>query len=493
MNLQYLFPIFTVISLTTASCNSQTPSAKNISTKETIEDSDKNRKGDIIITNISSENIQFSYLDAFSDFADIVLTPNQSFKINSEYPIWIENRNFKNNTMYLIKPGDSLSADTHNSGFMNISPYNDNIERKNELDVFRYINSITDKSYQKIYFDYIKKDKTKTRIKNLDSIFKLHYENTNKFLADYLANNKVSTEFAKCVVKIAWLEYASKSLVFLWNKSQQDIEVYKSSFDFIYSKIISESFENTCSPLLYKNIEYSYFIRHVSFILNHDPYKTGTYEPPMADSIYNFTKREIHNPDKLNTFLFLTVKEELTYYPKSTQKCVESFFTDCTNEDYKNYLREMIEMSQRKPFEKGDLVLNAKKQEAGLNKILDSLAGNIVYIDIWASWCMPCRGEFPYTLKLRKTYAGKPIKFLYLAIDNNINMWKKAIKQEDLIEYHDSYLLYNFESSGFKKRFKVGPIPRYLLLDKKGNVVNAEAPRPSEEALIPLINELLEK
>lgn len=43
--------------------------------------------------------------------------------------------------------------------------------------------------------------------------------------------------------------------------------------------------------------------------------------------------------------------------------------------------------------------------------------GKVVFMDIWATWCPPCRAEIPYVVKLSKKYAGKDVAFVGISID----------------------------------------------------------------------------
>ena len=120
---------------------------------------------------------------------------------------------------------------------------------------------------------------------------------------------------------------------------------------------------------------------------------------------------------------------------------------------------------------------------------LSSLKGKYVYIDVWATWCGPCRGELPYMTKLEEQYAGKDIHFVGLSCDSNKSAWEKRIQKGDI----KGIQLCIGPNSDFMQKYLVKGIPRFILLDREGKIVNANAPRPSDPKTSQLFEQLLEK
>ncbi|WP_185283526.1 TlpA disulfide reductase family protein [Hymenobacter sp. NBH84] len=116
--------------------------------------------------------------------------------------------------------------------------------------------------------------------------------------------------------------------------------------------------------------------------------------------------------------------------------------------------------------------------------------GKVIYLDLWASWCAPCIMEFPATAALRRHYQGKPVVVIQLSTDKDKQAWQQAGKKF-LAGVREQYHFASPTTAGFLKRFTVNSIPRYVLLDKYGIVRYADALRPNDPELKPLIADLL--
>ena len=116
-----------------------------------------------------------------------------------------------------------------------------------------------------------------------------------------------------------------------------------------------------------------------------------------------------------------------------------------------------------------------------------NLKGKMLFIDIWATYCPDCRKELPALESLQQTYKGKPITFVSISVDRDKEAWKTMVKEKKLSGIH----LYASPETKelFKKLYDLRSIPRYMLVDKEGNIISINAPMPSKGiALESLIN-----
>lgn len=116
---------------------------------------------------------------------------------------------------------------------------------------------------------------------------------------------------------------------------------------------------------------------------------------------------------------------------------------------------------------------------------LDDFKGKAVYIDFWASWCGPCRAMMPFSKQLHEQLdatAKKNLVFLYISIDANQEAWKKGIQDMEIKGVN--VISPGNWNSEVCRYFQIGGIPRYMLMNKKGEVVDFNAKRPNDPALL---------
>lgn len=122
---------------------------------------------------------------------------------------------------------------------------------------------------------------------------------------------------------------------------------------------------------------------------------------------------------------------------------------------------------------------------------LSNLRGKYIYIDIWATWCVPCIAEIPFLSKLESDYGAKNISFLSLSVDRSSDKskWASYVKNSKLKGIQ--IMADKDFDSDFIKKFNVASIPRFILIDPEGKIVFANAARPSDPELRNHLDHLL--
>ena len=121
---------------------------------------------------------------------------------------------------------------------------------------------------------------------------------------------------------------------------------------------------------------------------------------------------------------------------------------------------------------------------------LKDFAGKPVYIDLWATWCSPCRAEMPALRTIEEKYKNAPITFISLNVYDDKAKWEAFINHE---KPEGVQLISTDKDMPFLKKYVVDGIPRFIFIDKQGKIIDANAPRPSNKKLIKLIENNLDQ
>ena len=142
---------------------------------------------------------------------------------------------------------------------------------------------------------------------------------------------------------------------------------------------------------------------------------------------------------------------------------------------------------RQKAYSHQEIILKSYKS---LKEIFNFHKERFFFIDVWATWCAPCIGEFAYTSQLEKQLDSLKIKKVYLSIDErrDSNKWKEIIKKYFLNGYHYiadkkiqveilEHLLQRQGSGGLN-------IPQYFIFDKLKDKFYMNLSRPSSESVL---------
>ena len=140
------------------------------------------------------------------------------------------------------------------------------------------------------------------------------------------------------------------------------------------------------------------------------------------------------------------------------------------------------------PKSDGVVIVEDHQQISSLKELTSRFKGKVLYIDIWASWCGPCRREMTYNAALHDFVAGKEIELIYISADDAADyaVWESFINKNDLRGQHllAGEDLMNDLTDQFYYRIKNGrkvmSLPTYLIIGKNGKILQRDARRPSQ-------------
>lgn len=128
-------------------------------------------------------------------------------------------------------------------------------------------------------------------------------------------------------------------------------------------------------------------------------------------------------------------------------------------------------------IKEGNLSKENISEHSALNEIFKKYKGKVIYIDFWASWCGPCKSEMPNAASLKEKLKGKEIVFVYFGYKDEKENWLATRKELNIVGEH--YLLSKKLIAEANSLFNITGIPHYAIIDKNGNIIAKQAPRPT--------------
>lgn len=109
---------------------------------------------------------------------------------------------------------------------------------------------------------------------------------------------------------------------------------------------------------------------------------------------------------------------------------------------------------------------------------LSDFNGKYVYMDIWATWCGPCKLQIPFMKELEKQFHDAPIHFVSVSLDKleDKPVWEKMVRENQM----SGVQLFAGREDNFGFDYKIEYIPTFIILDKEGNIMIDGAPAPMD-------------
>lgn len=137
-----------------------------------------------------------------------------------------------------------------------------------------------------------------------------------------------------------------------------------------------------------------------------------------------------------------------------------------------------ISMVQLKESSRGEAFIDFEAEDLeGNKKNLKDFLGKPVIIDFWATWCGPCKKEMPYLKKIEEEFKGQ-INILSMNVYDDIDKWKE---QAAGLGAEASVHMTRKNFDKMNAAYMISYIPRFVILDASGNIVDIDADRPSKD------------
>lgn len=100
---------------------------------------------------------------------------------------------------------------------------------------------------------------------------------------------------------------------------------------------------------------------------------------------------------------------------------------------------------------------------------LSSYLGKVVYLDFWASWCVPCRETFPWMNQLQAKFGKDGFEVVAVNIDT-----KKVDADKFLAQFPPAFTILFDPKRGVAKSYELKGVPSSYLIDRAGNLVSVQ-------------------
>ena len=123
------------------------------------------------------------------------------------------------------------------------------------------------------------------------------------------------------------------------------------------------------------------------------------------------------------------------------------------------------------------------KDAEGKRYSIGDFKGKIIVMDVWATWCSSCLKNMPKFMELIKEFENRDDVVLFTVSTDSDELREKWLAA---IEKHNMGSMLNLTpdrsaTEQFEEKYFVSAVPRYIVIDKQGNIVSTFAPKPGEE------------
>lgn len=163
-------------------------------------------------------------------------------------------------------------------------------------------------------------------------------------------------------------------------------------------------------------------------------------------------------------------------------------------DEQEKYLKLMAkEITWLESLKNTEHLKDYKDSKELFEQLIAPYKGHVIYLDIWGTWCHPCREQMKYVGEVKKALKDEKVIFMYLANNSEEKTWKNVIREYDLSgEKVVHYRLPAEQQQLVERLLGITAFPTFMLIDQDGNIVNPNASRPEmKDQLLQQIREVL--
>ena len=432
---------------------------------------------DILITGEVNNPIANTIIVSGDDFRQTIAlnadgTFNDTLKVVANgYYLLIHGR--ANASMYLSK-GDNISVTFDARQFDASMKFNGSGSAENNYLVSKRINNIDVTGNAMTFFSLTEKE---FKLK-LDELFTKHNSSLERIDGDpdFVTLEKKALSYEKLV------NLSSYQRLHAYYTKNEGFEISEDFLPESYTNMTFDNEEDFNRYAGYRTLAMNKYLGEVVKVLGDDYQSAAPEDFKIFDEIkIQAIKNEIMN--QLGAVLVTPGNPNMI-------SLYEFFMSHSTDTDFRQQLT--IKFDNNKLLVRGmpsPQFTDYENHKGGTMSLAD-LRGKYVYIDVWATWCAPCIREIPHLKEIETKYQDRNIEFVSASIDRMVDhdAWVQMVKDKQLMG-HQLFADSDWQSA-FIKGYAIDGIPRFILVDPDGNIVSADAPRPSNPKLIALFEEL---
>lgn len=422
------------------------------------------------ITNGSLSEISFSKIDNNGSFAFAFYPEKEGY-----YVIGTHEQSSVNRYVFYFKPGDKLSFEIKDSTWRLVG--NNSSENK---EIEKWHNLVQPLEFKSIYFM-----KTNSTFKDFFPELETCLEIIKSYPKAKTNNKTFNASFED------YKRYNISDIALTFLMTPRSVHPSKDDYIKFYHEISIPELTRSITFLDYPNaFSLIYKAYSTKLISDMSREKDLADKPKKIDEVLLSNKNMIYN-DVVRGEYVLTLASHCKSY-EDFMKLKKNYEHYLVDDDQKQRFSNIQAKLDNDP--KGRPAINFKFPDINGKEIaLSDYKGKVVYIDVWATWCGPCRQEIPHMIKLEKEFEkNEDLVFMSVSVDalKDYTKWKDMIKENEM---KGIQLFSGNKSNEILDNYKISGIPRFILVGKDGNIIEINAPRPSSAEIRPLLETALSK
>lgn len=307
---------------------------------------------------------------------------------------------------------------------------------------------------------------------------------TMKAIDEIALNSTTTPDFVNVLRKDMLIQYNSFLIILL--RSTLEVEEYKITAIKDSTEIVNtiDSLFKVTAPLEKGTLKYDYNLYISQYLI----FYYGEDAPDgFGENIFGSYGSTLYAPEDMHPII---LGEGYLYQmernkPAMNLPKVKKFFNEkFPDSQYTAIINEKtMKEDEEVPEDFNYSYITQRIDSLSQLKNITELKNKYIFIDLWASWCMPCRQEFKYKEELgRLLTTYKEICIVYISIDGSSqeDSWQQCIKKYKLSGFH--LLASDVLQKSIQEQIYGShqfTIPRYILLNPNGEIMHNNLPRPS--------------